>query len=235
MKTSLFAMTFVIAQFFTGAVFAQFSDDIPNEVDMPEFFDLSTLEVVISTGFGYKLEPIPDQTVQVERSYLESMKSTLIYGGEVIYYYKEKAGFGLNYSLFATNKKVEWPRNYRSEKVRTHFIGPMYVVRESTSDDKWFFEPRFGLGYIYYQNDGLFKDTNDYNFAEPVEENYRAHSVGLMAGFTVIRKVSSHFGVGMGVNLIAGLAGTKNNYWQTQAQKEDLSRFEFSIKLHYLN
>lgn len=162
---------------------------------------LPKFKIAIHTGPGWRTAELADGMSRDEHSFYKDLMSGWVAGASLQYYFNDSYGIGLTYSAYNTKNSIygerinTGERGTLSEKDNITFIGPSFLMRHFSKDQKWGLNMKLGLGYLRYSADQTF---NNY-FTE-----LRGGTVGMNISIGAEYKFDKHWGITLD---LAGTAG----------------------------
>lgn len=191
--------------------------------------EFQRVNIEIDAGWGYRLGPVEAED-QVQKDYLNGLRSGVAVGGAFFYYLRHTLGLGLKYSFFyANNESGEyWDKTY------FNYIGPAFNGKTPTlgkSNIKLCYTA--SLGYLHYRDRGYGMTINN----QAMEGIITAQSLGIYTDFGAEFRLSNKVYFAAKIYLLGGVAYNaelSTAYGKEKFEIEDgenLSRFGISAGL----
>lgn len=108
----------------------------------------SSWQANLNLGYSYRINKIADGIYGNQRSHLQRMRSAIMVGGSLIYFFNKTQGIGLKGEYSTASSDLIGVK----EKVNISFIGPMYSIKAESQSKKGQLITNMALGLLTYQN-----------------------------------------------------------------------------------
>ncbi len=183
---------------------AQFAE----ETSAQEVKKLPRVRLLFGAGYGSRTAKTAEGLSPFEKSYVEDLKSGPIWDASFNYYFNNNYGIGLIYSAFtasnsvsATNTDTNISGDLDTRDLIT-YIGPSFVMRGASRNDKWFFDIGIGLGYLGYKENISFAGNTSKGTGS---------TVGFQSSIGGEYRISENWGIGVDLSALSGILN-KINY-----------------------
>jgi len=181
----------------------------------------------VNIGYSGRTASMKGDLTSQQKSYIESGKQGIAFGGDVAYFFKNDIGIGLVYSQFRSSSSVgSMSEKYSadttifyssmSDQYSITFIGPIFAIRKLSKNGKHAFLLNFGLGYLGYVDDGkamlnyyTVRNTNNtvstYAFSQPkITATQEGNTLGTLFLLGYDFKITSHVAIGLQLSVVRG-------------------------------
>lgn len=200
---------------------------------------LPQFKIGVNIGYGWRGAKLTSNIQGDMRDFYKKMMSNVIYDASFHYYFNETYGVGLVYSPYYTSNDAYVQMTspvYETGKLNYKntitFIGPVFAMRGTTNDQKWFFNLNIGIGYLgYYTN-----ETFNNNYLKG-----NGATVGFLWNVGGEYKFNKNWGIGVDFSMINGILneieinenGYKSTFVFEDGSEEGLGQFRLTTGLRY--
>lgn len=202
--------------------------------------EYARFHIILSGGGSYLLDPIADNVSDELRVYYEDLKMGYNLGLDVNYYFNKTIGIGIKYSYFNSSSSSkgtsdrdgiisEWDI---SENIMINFVGPTFLARFLSKNNKNAFILGLSVGYMIYKDDAILLD--------PVIISGNTLGMNIDASYHI--SLSNSFFLGISVSTTVGFLnsitiddGTDPQTYNFESfeEYENISRADLSLKLGF--
>ena len=181
------------------------SDDVMTSDTEPLFEGRKGLRVY--AGYGRRLNKLSPSLNEAEKMHVKRLLSGIALGADYVYYFNDdrNRGFGLRYQLMHSSSSDygtmtiedtgESKEGVLKDIVNISYIGPIYSIRNISSNGKNLVICNMGLGLLNYRMKESIQD---------LWANASGWTSGLTVDLSCSHKVDEHFSAGIGLSLTSG-------------------------------
>lgn len=203
-----------------------------------EFNNLGNkFKIIVHGGYSYRIAKIDEDMSPLIKDYIKGIKSGFHIGADIIYFYSENRGVGLQYSLLKTSNRLsDITLTYEDgtsaygnleDNISLSYIGTSYTSQLFFGANNNVFSYGVGLGYLGFNNEGEDVGTMFKRQGATLGTNYTA---GLEVPYTTNLSLSVKAGILFGLlnkSTITYVDGSTS----IDDRKENLNRIDISLGL----